>query len=91
MPEPKTTTTVTLDVSDAMWLKQNDIKIRSAVKAGIRALKGAPDRAAMEEQINALRSELQRRTRHSNIVYALFKHHPGVYREIEALTARDEV
>ena len=91
MVEPKMTTTESLDVSDVMWLKQNDVKIRSAVKAGIAALKGAPDRAALEAQMATLRTEIQRRTRHSSIVYTLFKNNPEVYREMERLVDREEV
>lgn len=91
MAEPKMTTTVSLDVSDVMWLKQNDVKIRSAVKAGIASLKGAPDRAALEAQICALRAEVGRRTRHSNMVHALFNNNPDVYREIERVIQQEEV
>lgn len=86
----RTTTSVSISLEDARWLKQNDIKVRSAIVAGIKYLKGTPDAMTMQNTIFTLQSELRRLQKYRDITLYIFKHHAAVYDEARRFIYSDK-
>jgi len=78
-------TSVELDVKDIKWLKDNDIKIRNAVKAGIKYIECGTEVASLNAQVAELRIKLANANNKKDIVAWLFYNHKEIY--FEALKA----
>ena len=82
MVEKMLTTTVSIPVDLYDWAKRNDHKLRALMIAGKNYLEGAPDRAALEQQLAHMRMEIKRLLRYRDMVLWAFHNEPDFYNKM---------
>jgi hypothetical protein len=79
-------TSISLDYADSKWIKDNNVKLKNVIKAGIEHLKEGNRVVVLNEKILNLESNLARSKAHREIIFWIFKTHPDIYMEAKKAT-----
>jgi len=91
MPEIKyVVTSVRLPLELHEWIKTRDCTVRGLIEAGRKRLVEGDIVTLKEQEIAALRYEMQSSARHKEMIWYIFQRYPDIYNEARTNALKDD-